>query len=169
MGQLTKNFTLEEMLRSDAAVRKSIIEQFNPAEEIIDNLTLLCVNLLQPLRDYVASSIRITSAYRCHRLNTLIGGSPTSDHTKGLAVDAELYRNGAEHNLLLAKKLLESGLDFKELIMEFGTALNPGWIHMSWEQGSNNKEIMVAQKSITKTVYKVLSLQEAHDYVKLAA
>ena len=65
---LTKNFTLDEMLRSETASRMGLKEQFNPPVEIINNLKALCINILQPLRDRVGP-IRVTSGYRSPRLN----------------------------------------------------------------------------------------------------
>ena len=164
---LSKNFTLEEMLRSEIATRKNISEQFSPSEEVIENLALLCTNLLQPLRNIVKLPLRSVSGFRCQRVNTWVGGSPTSDHPMGMADDVELYIDGVENNLFLAKTLLTSGLQWKQLIFEFGTARNPAWLHMSYEKGYNKNEILVASKQGLKTVYKTLSLADALKYVSV--
>jgi hypothetical protein len=88
-NQLTRNFTLEELLKSDTADRWGFKEQYTPPENVIDNLKDLCVYILQPLRDELKLPIRISSGYRCPRVNAKIGGASrmingkvtqTSDH-----------------------------------------------------------------------------------------
>ena len=85
--QLTKNFNLREFTKSNTAARKGIDN--NPTAEHIHNLNDLCENILQPLRDSIDCSIRITSGYRSEALKTAIGGSKTSDHCFGRAADSE--------------------------------------------------------------------------------
>lgn len=80
--QLTKNFTLAEMLRSQTATRNNIKEQFNPPKSVIDNLTLLCENVLQPLRDNICKAISVSSGYRNPKVNKAIGGATNSQHLK---------------------------------------------------------------------------------------
>ena len=48
--ELSKNFTLREMTRSQTATRKGISN--TPSGTHQSNLVLLCQNILQPLRDY---------------------------------------------------------------------------------------------------------------------
>lgn len=87
--KLSKNFTLAELLESQTALQSGFKEQFNPPEEVITSLRLLVEEVLQPLRDHLGLPIRITSGYRCPRLNARIGGASkiingarvqTSDH-----------------------------------------------------------------------------------------
>ena len=88
--KLTKNFSLEELTRSDTAERKGIDN--SPTAEHIHNLAALCENVLQPLRDKVKHSIRVTSGYRSEKLNNAIGGSKTSEHSFGKAADMGIWR-----------------------------------------------------------------------------
>ena len=89
---LSKNFTLGELLRSNAVERDRRLkqEQFNPPTEVVDNLKYLVETVLQPIRDKLGFPIRINSGYRCHLLNKLVGGSATSQHCLGEAADCEL-------------------------------------------------------------------------------
>lgn len=82
--KLTKNFHLVEFLRSETAARLKIDNTPTPAAQV--NLMHLA-RYLQGFRDFVGYPIRITSGYRSPRLNSLVGGVPTSDHIKGLAAD----------------------------------------------------------------------------------
>ena len=60
--QLSKNFSLKEMTRSQTATRKGIDN--NPTGTHQSNLVLLCQNILQPLRDYYGRPLRVSSGYR---------------------------------------------------------------------------------------------------------
>jgi hypothetical protein len=89
---LSKNFTLEEFLRSDTAERDERLkqEQENPPPEVIESLRYLVDAALQPIRSDLGFPIRITSGYRCPTVNKLVGGSGTSQHCKGEAADSRL-------------------------------------------------------------------------------
>ena len=99
---LSDNFTLGEMLRSDTALANDIREQFDPPVEIGVNLTKLAIMVLQPLREIFNGPLTVTSGYRCERLNKAVRGSENSDHMRGLAADitcsdvALLYELAAE-------------------------------------------------------------------------
>jgi len=133
---LSKDFTLSEMLESQTARRNNIMQQFIPTPKIIANLRLLCDNILQPLRDAVGTSINISSGYRCKELNTRIGGADTSQHVQGQAADIQ----GAD-NALLFNKIIELKLPFDQLIWEYGTKKNPAWVHVSF--GNRNRRQII--------------------------
>lgn len=81
--RLTDHFTLAEMLDSDKAIIKGYTEQFFPSEKVIQNLRLLCENVLEPLCEQADRPVNVSSGYRCLRLNALVGGSFTSQHPLG--------------------------------------------------------------------------------------
>lgn len=143
---LTKNFSLHEMLISPVAVRKGIEAQFNPDAEIINNLKLLCENVLQPLRDAIGRPILVNSGYRAPELNKLIGGSTQSQHMFGMAADIEDLVGG---NQFLFNKIIELDLPFDQLIDEFDFS----WIHISYDPAKNRKKILKAVRENGKTVY----------------
>jgi len=84
---MTKNFTLSELLSSRTAHERGFSEQFDPPQEIIDNLRNLAVNILQPIRDAYGMPIHVNSGYRCERLNQAVNGQKRSEHLKGMAAD----------------------------------------------------------------------------------
>ena len=133
---ITKNFTLKELLESNTAKVHKISEQYNPSSVVIDNLTKLTVNILQPLRDGLGIPITLNCAYRCARVNSLIpGSSATSDHLKGCAADIDL--NDKELN----KKVffwIKNNCKFKQLINERDFS----WVHVSYVEGSNRMQIL---------------------------
>ena len=54
--KLSKNFTLEEFIRSNTADRMGI-DNVPKDEKVINNLRNLCLEILQPLRDYVGAPV----------------------------------------------------------------------------------------------------------------
>jgi uncharacterized protein YcbK (DUF882 family) len=86
--QLTKNFTLEEMIASITAGNKGIINK--PTQTIINNLKYLCEEVLQPVRDRLNKPITVNSGYRCPELNKAVGGAAASQHMVGEAADVSM-------------------------------------------------------------------------------
>jgi zinc D-Ala-D-Ala carboxypeptidase len=168
--KLSKNFTLDEMLESPSAIRWGFAEQFEPPNEVIDNLKYLCEKVLQPIRDSLKASITVTSGYRCPRLNAKIGGAytiidgkprQTSQHCYGQAADIVFIKDGVKKNnslVYVIKELVKEGLIFDQCILEFGTEDNPSWIHLSYANNKNRMQVLRAYKSGKKTLYKVHSL-----------
>lgn len=154
--QFTKNFSLLQMLHSDTATRNHYEEQWQPTQEIINNLRELAVRTLQPLHDYLMHEWFITCAYRCPRTNTAVGGANTSQHLLGQASDNVLTINGRNENLLLAQAVLKSGVPFDQLLIEGGTLLLPSWIHLS-NSPRNRRQVLYADFSSGKAVYSSLT------------
>jgi hypothetical protein len=132
---LSKNFTLEEMLESETARKLGITEQWTPPQDVILNLFNLCKFLLQPLRDALGS-IRINSGWRCLRLNLAIGGVPSSWHLTGRAVDCEF--DGVGGNQMIIEVVKELYLPFDQMIDE----QHLGWIHLSYSVTGNRRQML---------------------------
>ena len=139
---LSKNFNLNEFLESQTATRKGYKEQYQPSDAVIDNLEQLVIKVLQPLRDLLPfGTMIISSGYRCSRLNTSVGGKPSSQHLTGMAADICYYEDGHKDNLKLYNTLIKSGLTFDQAIKEYGTETNPNSIHISYNsKGANRKQ-----------------------------
>jgi zinc D-Ala-D-Ala carboxypeptidase len=136
---MTKNFTLTEFLESQTATRRGIEEQFRPPKHIVKNLQALAENILQPLRDKTGP-IRISSGYRCKALNAAIGGSISSQHMMGEAADI-ISADPNVSNATLFEIIQKLNLPFDQLIWEYGTKLNPRWIHVSFSP-RNRRQIL---------------------------
>ena len=147
--RISKNFTLAELTKSNTATRIGISN--TPDKEGIHKLRLLATELLQPLRNAVGP-LRVTSGYRSESLNEAIGGSNKSQHTKCEAVDLQFVKRGRMDNMRIFNAIVTLGLDFDQLILEFGGATadkdsnNPDWIHISWKITGNRRQILVAYK-----------------------
>ncbi len=153
--KLSKNFALREFTESNTAIRRGIDN--NPTAEHIHNLAELVENILQPLRDKIGQSIRVTSGYRSEALNEAIGGSKTSDHSHGRAADIKLVVEGVNKSELLYHTIKNMGVPFKQLIWEFGDEdLNgtPQWLHISFDKANNKGQCLQAYKDNGRTKYR---------------
>lgn len=147
--QLTKNFSLIELTSSETAVRKGIDN--TPNQVVVTNLKELCENVMQPLRDWYGKPINITSGYRSPKLNKAIGGSSTSDHCYGCAIDFTLPKEDYK----MVFDWIRTNLTFDQILWEFGDDTAPQWIHVSFRLGNNRKQVLRAYKNaIGQTKYK---------------
>lgn len=131
---LSPNFHLSELIRSQTASRYGISN--TPDERAIANLRLLCQEVLQPVRDHFQQPVVISSGYRSPALNTRIGGSKTSHHCRGMAADFEIP---GITNYEVAK-WIATNLQYTQLILEFWTGGNSGWIHVGYDKSNLKKQ-----------------------------
>lgn len=146
---LTKNFTLAEMTKSETALRHDMDN--TPGEAEIAALRLLCEKVLQPVRDHYGKGVKVNSGFRHPEVNAKVGGSKTSDHCRGQAADIEIP---GVANADLTQWIADN-LEFRQLILEFYTPGIPdsGWVHVSYVAEDNKKQVMTATKKDGKTVY----------------
>ena len=146
---LTKNFTLAEMTKSETALRHGIDN--TPGEQEISALKVLAEKVLQPIRDHFQKGVKVNSAYRSPEVNAKVGGSRTSDHCRGQAADIEIP---GVANAELAQWIVDN-LEFRQVILEFYTQGIPdsGWVHVSYVPEDNKKQVLTAIKKDGKTVY----------------
>jgi len=137
--KLSKNFALSEITHSNTAKRLGIDNE--PTETHLQNMQHLVDNLLQPLRDAVGP-IRVSSGYRNPSLNRAIGGSRSSQHCKGQALDLQFWEMGKMNNKVIYDWILKSGLEFDQMINEFDFA----WIHISLVGVNNRNQVLEAYK-----------------------
>ena len=146
---LTKNFTLEELTKSETALRFDLDNA--PNDEQLANLVALCECILQPVRDHFGKGVKVNSGLRTPEVNAKVGGSKTSDHCKGMAADIEIP---GVANAELAQWIAEN-LEYRQVILEFYTPGIPdsGWVHVSYNPADNKKQVLTATKQNGKTVY----------------
>ena len=138
--KLSKNFALSEITHSNTAKRLGIENE--PTEVHLQNIKHLVDNLIQPLRDSIGP-IRVSSGYRNPSLNRAIGGSVSSQHCKGEALDIQFWQMGKMMNKVIYDWILASGLEFDQMINEFDFA----WIHISLKAKDNRKQVLEAYKN----------------------
>ena len=150
---LSKNLTLSECTRSQTAKRLGLKNQ--PDDPQITNLKLIAEHVFQPLRDHFGVPIYVSSGYRSPKLNTAIGGSRTSQHCSGRALDLDADVFGKVTNAEIFHYIKDC-LDFDQLIWEFGDDTNPDWVHVSYKSPAENKgRVMRAAKDEVGTYYKL--------------
>ena len=150
---ISKRISYKEGVYSRTATRLDI--ENTPNDEQLNNMVLLAEEVFEPLRSWVGGPIKINSFFRSPKLNKAIGGSTTSQHCKGQAMDiddtfgratnAEMYHFIKEH------------LDFDQMIWEFGDDKNPAWVHISYVSAEENRNrCLQAYKENNKTKYKII-------------
>ena len=149
---LSENLTLAEMVNSDSAKRNGI--KNTPTDEHIANMEVLAKYVFQPIRNHFGVPIHISSGYRSAELNKAIGGSQTSQHSKGQAMDIDMDNTSITNAILF--HWIKDNLEFDQLIWEFGTTKNPDWVHVSYVsfgKGKNRKQVLIGKKIAGKTTY----------------
>jgi hypothetical protein len=150
---ISKHISYKEATFSRTATRLDINN--TPNEDQLRSMKTIAEEVFEPLRSYVGGPIKINSFYRCPELNKAIGGSTTSQHCKGQAMDiddtfgrctnAEMY------------EFIKKHLDFDQMIWEFGDDSNPNWVHVSYvSPDKNRKRCLKAYKENGKTKYAVI-------------
>jgi hypothetical protein len=149
MTQLTANFSLHELTKSETALRMGLDNTPGPVET--EYLKILAERVLQPIRDHFQKGVKVNSAYRSPDSNAAVGGSRTSDHCKGQAADIEIP---GVPNAELAQWIMDN-LDYTQLILEFYTPGIPdsGWVHVSYNPDNLKKQELTAMKVAGKTQY----------------
>lgn len=148
---LTPNFTLKELTESPTATKLGIDN--TPTAQHLANMKHVCETILEPARAHFGKPVKVNSCYRGPALNKAIGGSTTSQHMNGEAVDFEIP---GVSNKVLADWVSEN-VEFDQVILEFfnpAEGVNSGWVHASVKKTGNRKQKLVASKDGTKTVYK---------------
>lgn len=133
--QLSQHFRLGELIQSQTAERRGIDNY--PNKPAIDNLRLTCKFILEPVRLHFNVPFSPNSGYRCPKLNQAVGGSKTSQHVIGQAVDFTVP--GVKLPVLY--EWIKDNLEFDQLILEFyNSTRGTGWIHCSYRARNNRKD-----------------------------
>ena len=133
---LSDHFSLAEFTKSQTAIRKGI--KNDPNDAAIENMRLLCENILEPVRQNYDIPFTLNSGFRCLALNEAVGSSPRSQHVTGQAADFEIPTIA---NKDLAHWIMDN-LDYDQVLLEFYKEGDPssGWVHCSYDNGNNRKQ-----------------------------
>ena len=164
--RISQNFSLQEMVYSPTALHAGIDQEEHLDTNAIARITALTLKVLQPVRDQFGPT-KINSCFRSEPLNTLIGGSPKSQHCcsgTSAAADIEIFSEEIS-NLQLAQ-WIKDNLEFDQLILENYAperiskitgkpeGPNSGWVHVSYSSiGENRKEVLRMVKKNGKAKY----------------
>jgi len=152
--KISDNITYAEAIHSNTAKRKGIDN--TPTAKQVEVMKLTAEKIFEPLRSWVGGPIKVNSFFRSPELNEKIGGSKTSQHCKGQAIDIDDvygYKTNAE-----MYNWIKENLNFDQMIWEFGTDMNPNWVHVSYvsEEDNRNRCLKAYKDKYNKTKYKVI-------------
>lgn len=148
---ISKHLSLAEVIRSETAKRKGISNM--PTEEHLDNFKALAENVFEKIRTHFGVPIHISSGYRSKELNKLIGGSSTSQHCFGEAIDIDMDGSASGVTNADIFNYIKDNLEHDQLIWEGGTDKNPDWVHVSYSKKKNRKQRLKAVIKNGKTSY----------------
>jgi len=126
--KISDHITYAEAIHSQTAKRRGIDNTPNPSQ--VENMKIVAEKVFEPLRSWVGGPIKVNSFFRSPELNTAIGGSKTSQHCNGQAIDIDdVY--GKRSNAEMFNYLREL-LDFDQLIWEFGIVIHFNLVYFSY-------------------------------------
>jgi hypothetical protein len=150
--KISKYVDISEVTSSDTAKRRGIDN--SPTQEHLENLKVTCTEVFDKVREHFGVPIYISSGYRSAALNKAIGGSATSDHNNGKALDLDQDGKGNGVTNRQVFDYIKDNLEFDQLIWEFGSSQNPDWVHVGYRKGANRKQILRAVRNASgKTTY----------------
>lgn len=146
---ISKHISYEEATFSQTAARKSIPN--TPSKEALTAMTVVAEKCFEPIREHFKVPLRISSFYRSKELNKAIGGSTTSQHCFGEAID--IQGMGGVTNKDIFEWALRN-LKFDQMIAEFPVNGHPQWIHISYTtKRPLRQQVLVAVSRNGKTSY----------------
>jgi zinc D-Ala-D-Ala carboxypeptidase len=152
MTPISAHISYLEATKSTEAIRRGL--RNDPGAEELEAMRTIAEKVFEPLRERFGVPIRITSFFRTEEVNVAIGGSPTSDHCKGRAMDLDMDGTGwSVTNRDLFHHIREH-LPFDQLIWEFGDRDQPDWVHVSYREGANRGHVLEAYKVAGATKYR---------------
>ena len=150
---ISKHISYKEGVYSITATRRGIDN--TPGDDQLHFMEIIAEKVFEPLRKWVNGPIKINSFYRCPELNKAIGGSATSQHCKGQAMDIDDTFNRATNAEMF--HWVKKNLDFDQMIWEFGDDDNPDWVHISYiSEDKNRNRCLRAYRDNGKTTYEVI-------------
>jgi len=138
MKRISEHISGKEGVHSSTATRKGISNVPNPDQ--LEAMQLVAEKVFEPLRVHFDKPIRINSFFRCSALNVAVGGSGSSQHCKGEAIDMDATKGVTNAQLF---NYIKDNLEFDQLIWEYGTDKEPDWVHVSFTDRKANRGIVL--------------------------
>lgn len=154
VDKITQNFYYSELIQSSVALRLGINN--TPTAEHQKNLIEATKKLWQPTRDLLGKSMLVSSGYRSPALNDAVGGSDSSAHSIGFAIDftSPSFGNTRKIAEFLVKELKRKNIKFDQIILEFPDSPS-SWIHLGYKSqtGQQRGQVLTAKKIDGRTRY----------------
>lgn len=140
MDRISEHISYSEATRSGKAKKLGLDN--NPSKEILSLMKITAKAVFEPVRVFFNLPIYVSSFYRAPLVNLACKGSKTSDHPKGLSIDmdADYFNNGLTNAMIFW--FIYQFLEFDQLIWEYGDNDQPSWVHVSYREGANRKQVL---------------------------
>lgn len=151
--KLSENCALWEVVKSQTAIRHNLDN--TPGQKQFENLKRVAQNCFQPIRDFIGGPLFISSGFRAPKVNKKVGGSDTSSHMRGEALDLDcdyFMTNGVTNREIFEFAIKE--LEFDQLIWEFGDDDQPAWVHISFADNNRGQILKISTSGTTLLGYK---------------
>jgi zinc D-Ala-D-Ala carboxypeptidase len=154
MKNISKYVSYKEGVHSNTAIRKGLDN--TPTQDQLEGMKITAEEVFEPLRAWVGNKVKVNSFFRSPKVNESVGGSSSSQHCKGQAIDVDDtfgYKTNAE-----MFEWIRGNLDFDQMIWEFGDDDNPNWVHISYvgKLSNRNRCLRTYTKANGRTGYKVM-------------
>lgn len=148
MENISPHITYLDSIKSHEAIRHGI--ENIPNDTNLVAMRLVALSCFEPIRNHFNIPIGISSFFRCPELNEKIGGSDKSQHCLGEAIDIDADMYGGVTNKEIYDWAKEN-LIYDQIIKEHPDKDgNPAWVHISFKQGLNRNQCLIAKKEKSK-------------------
>lgn len=139
MERISEYISYSEATKSQTATRKKIDN--TPTPEALERMKHVGKEVFDKVREHFGIPLTVSSFYRGPKLNAAVGGSKTSQHMTGEAIDIDADGSSISNKEVF--NYIKDNLEFDQLIWEFGDSKNPAWVHVSLKKnGKNRKQIL---------------------------
>lgn len=140
MKQLSTHFSLAEMTVTSTGLPNT------PNAQQLANLTFTA-QAMEAVRAVLGKPIRVNSGFRSAAVNRKVGGSPTSAHAKGFAVDFVCPAFG--NPKAICEAIIAAGIKFDQLILEAPNSPSGGWVHLGFGPGKRQQVLTMKNGKYT--------------------
>jgi zinc D-Ala-D-Ala carboxypeptidase len=153
---ISQYISYAEATKSQQAIRLGLDN--TPNAEELSNMQYIATTIFDKLRkamhDKYGKPLAITSFFRNSEVNRAIGGSSSSQHCSGEAIDIDADVFGGATNKEVFD-WIKKNCTFDQLIYEYGNDANPDWVHVSLKRsGKNRMQVLRVYKANGQIVYK---------------
>lgn len=152
MDNISEHITYAEAIKSATASRLGLDN--NPSARELASMKRIAARIFEPVRREVVKGmpLAVTSFYRSTDVNAAVGGSLTSQHSKGEAMDIDADIHGGCTNREVFE-FIRANLEFDQLIWEFGDHGNPDWVHVSLKATGNRRQVLRSVRRRGQIIY----------------
>jgi zinc D-Ala-D-Ala carboxypeptidase len=139
--RISKYVSLKEAIRSRTA-SKFNIDNTPITDRHLEAMKNVATKVFDPTREHFGVPVGVSSFYRSPDLNRKVGGSKTSQHCNGEAMDLDADMFGKITNRQIYEYIRDN-LEWDQMIWEYGNDDEPSWVHVSYKlNGKNKKELL---------------------------